>query len=235
MALANMIETLYVILIITFVLSPFAGILALIIGWNIWFRRQEERRATAIETLASQLGLAFHAYGDQDLLTTLGHCSLLSHCREKTVKNVFQGRTDHVQYDVFDFQYVVGIGGNRRTYRRTMIAFHSKELRLPDFALRPEDLGDTITKAFGYQDINFESHPIFSKAFVLRGSEEARIRATFAPDVLSFFEQHTEVCVERCGDRLIVYYRDRVRLELDQFQPFIDLGFKVYGVFRNRP
>jgi hypothetical protein len=84
----------------------------------------------------------------------------------------------------------------------------------------------------GYQDIDFESRPDFSKAFLLRGSDEARIREVFDDEVLEFFEGTTGVCVEGGGEQLI-YYRGSKKVEPANIRSFMDEGFKVYLLFRS--
>jgi hypothetical protein len=66
-----------------------------------------------------------------------------------------------------------------------------------------------VAKAFGMQDINFENHPDFSRRYLLRGEDEAKIRLRFHPRFLSFLEQHPPCCAEGSGPQLIVWRDDQ--------------------------
>jgi len=43
------------------------------------------------------------------------------------------------------------------------------KLKLPFFELKPENTFHKIGQVFGYQDIDFEAFPNFSKGYLLRG------------------------------------------------------------------
>jgi hypothetical protein len=64
-----------------------------------------------------------------------------------------------------------------------VISFQSSLLSLPEFELRSENMFHKIGKAFGCQDINFESHPEFSKRYLLRGADEEAVRTFFTPEM----------------------------------------------------
>jgi len=97
--------------------------------------------------------------------------------------------------------------------------------------LRPEGLMHKIGSLFGYQDIDFDSHPNFSKHYLLRGSDEEAIRELFDDDLLSFFETQEKVCVEADGHDLIIY-RQRKRIEPDTVQEFLREGFGIFARLR---
>ena len=48
-----------------------------------------------------------------------------------------------------------------------------------------------LCEMLGLKDIDFDSHPQFSKDYLLKGADEAAVRRCFHPAVLTFFEQHT--------------------------------------------
>jgi hypothetical protein len=137
-----------------------------------------------------------------------------------------------VEVGILDYQYTTD-GEDSQTLKQTVVSIRSPLLDLPDFSLQPEHFLHKFVQVLGYQDIDFESNPGFSKAFLLRGSDEARIRAVFDDEVLELFERTTGVCVEGDGDRLI-YFRSGKRVEPTNIRSFMDEGFKVYMAFRSR-
>ncbi|MEC9473853.1 MAG: hypothetical protein VX584_04130, partial [Actinomycetota bacterium] len=66
----------------------------------------------------------------------------------------------------------------------------AEDLQLPTFVIRPENLFHKIGSTFGYQDIDFDAHPTFSKRYLLRGPDEEAIRNTFTDEFLSSYERH---------------------------------------------
>lgn len=223
----------YLILLGSMALLPFVGFLALVIGLIVWSHRQDQKRTADLQGVAGQLALPFYPQGDPTLVTALAQFQLFSQGHARKTNNMLHGQTDDVELGIFDYKYTVGGGKSSSTCRQSVVAFRSPLLRLPDFVLRPESVFHRIGKVFGYQDIDFESHPGFSQAFILRGSDELRIREFFSAEVLSFFEGIPGISVEGGGDRLI-FYRSRVRVEPVKIRSFMDEGFKIYVLFRNR-
>ena len=75
--------------------------------------------------------------------------------------------------------------------------------------MRPEGFFDKIGSALGFQDIDFESHPLFSKSFVLQSSNEEAIRQYFMPSLLEFFESKAGISVEAQSGKMFFYRTGR--------------------------
>jgi hypothetical protein len=116
---------------------------------------------------------------------------------------------------------------------QTVVLFRARELRLPDFSLRPEHLGHKIGGLMGLQDIDFEQFPRFSSSYLLQGKDESRIRALFTPSLLYFFEQNPGLAVDGSGDRL-VFLRPKKRLKPEQWQQHLAEARQVLALFAAR-
>jgi hypothetical protein len=103
---------------------------------------------------------------------------------------------------------------------------------LPTFSLRPETIWHKIGGWFGHQDIDFESHPGFSRLYLLRGRDEEAIRRLFTAEVLAFYEGQSGLSTEGAGNRLVVY-RHAKRIAPADTRSFLEEGFGVLGVFRS--
>ena len=145
---------------------------------------------------------------------------------------MFHGVTEHVDVAIFGYEYTVQIQ-HAHTFRQNVIYFRSPALNLPQFALRPENLFDKIGHVFGGQDIDFDHRPKFSKSYLVRGSDEQKIRETFTDEVLSFFENQTGISTEGGGDQLI-FYRAGRRIDPDQVSSFKQEGFRVFELFKQK-
>jgi MFS superfamily sulfate permease-like transporter len=93
-------------------------------------------------------------------------------------------------------------------YEMSILLIHHNQIEMPDFLLQKEGLVTKYMK--NSADIDFESHPKFSKYFFLQGKEEDEIRAFFHEGLLSFFEQHTEYEVEVRHNMILVHGAKRV-------------------------
>jgi hypothetical protein len=130
---------------------------------------------------------------------------LLSRGRARSSTNLLSGWLDGMEALIFDYQYTVGSGKSQRHYSQTVIALNPGK-SLPLFELRPEKIAHKIASLFGSPDIDFNSHPEFSKRYLLRGPDENALRGFFGPLLLNFFASNPEFwSVESNGRRLIVY------------------------------
>lgn len=193
-----------------------------------------KKRTEQFKQAAEQLNLPFFPEGDDSLVTSLEHLHLFSRGRAKRIRNMMHGESNGVELAIFDYRYTVGHGKNARTYHQSVICFRSPMLCLTPFEMRPEHIFHKIGGLFGYQDIDFESHPKFSKIYLLRGGDAARVRELFTPAALTFFESRKKICVEGGGDQL-VFYRRSVKIKPEATRGFMQEGLQTFALFRGSP
>ena len=191
--------------------------------WGLWHAAQREiKRSEALKQVAGALHLRFSESEDQGLRNLLSHFHLLSRGHAKKIWNLMGGKRGTAKVVVFDYRYRTGGGKNSKTWNQSVVFIRCERLRMPSFVLRPENIFHKIGEVLGYQDIDFDSHPEFSKSYLLRGENEAEIRGFFKPERLAYFEgKHGEVSVEADGDHLI-FYRCNQRVEPEGIQGLID-------------
>ena len=95
--------------------------------------------------------------------------------------------------------------------------------------MRPEGFLDKIGGALGFQDINFDTHPEFSKLFVLKGPDETAIRSYFAPTVLEYFEGHAGNSLEGYGQTMF-FYRSNLCRKPEELKDMLSEAYEAYGV-----
>lgn len=66
---------------------------------------------------------------------------------------------------------------------------------LPKFYMTEETVADKLANVVLGDDINFESHPKFSKNYILKGEDTQAIRSLFTPELLTFFENNPNLCL----------------------------------------
>jgi len=205
------------------------GVAALIVSIIFAAKHFEKKRREALESAAEEMGLAFLPEGDQTIHSQVASFGLFNLGRARKMTNLISGSTDEVQIALFDYKYVTGSGKHQATHTQTVASLQSNQLRVPVFTMRAESMFDKIGSALGYQDIDFESHPEFSRMFVLKGENEPQIREFFSPEVLEFFETQNGTSVEaRPG--AIILYRPGKRVKPDQIKDLLSQAYGVFGV-----
>ena len=187
----------------------------------------ERRRTEALRMVARNLELVFAPEGELDGDVLGLDFELLS--RGTGIRNVMSGRIDETSMQIFGYVYTTGGGRNRSTHRQTVALFTSDALDLPHFEMKPEHIGHAIASAFGYQDIDFDTHPEFSKRYVLRGPSENVIRECFRHEVLEFFAANPKLNVEGRPGGLIVY-RARRRMRPRDIETFAGQAIGVFSL-----
>ncbi|MGY2779777.1 hypothetical protein ACVW0B_001685 [Thermostichus sp. MS-CIW-23] len=218
------------LLIFILFLALAAGILALALY-------HEKKRREALERVAAQLGMRFSAQLPEEIRSRLLQAGfgLFERGHGRRFYNSMSKRLiDGTEITVFDYQYTSGSGKSSSTYRQSVFYAYHEDLHLPRFRLHPENaLFHGIAKAFGMQDINFESHPKFSRSYLLRGENEAQVRLRFHPGVLGFWEQHPNYCAEGAGAHLILWQNDR-QVSPEEIAKWMRLGEELTQQLRRR-
>ena len=218
------------------------GILALFIGVFVVGILLGKKRKKQLKALADSMNFSFEGgFTDEDdaLLKSLSHLSLFRQSGSQGAWSIMHGTVHDVAVTIMDHRYSSGSGSSsgktRNISEQTVIVFQSNLLRLPAFTLRPQDLAhDLSTALLGYRDINFDTHPAFSKQYHLHGTEEEPIRDIFNEDVLAYFEQKGKLTVDGSGDSL-TFCRSGKTVAVDDIRPFLEHGFEVFSLFSAEP
>ena len=187
-------------------------------------------RADLLAPVAARLGWTFEAE-DDELLRSLAVLSAFEHGENRHARSVMTGRRDARTIRVFD--HLCGLdadaGAPRVVQAQTVVHVRAEDVHLPRMQLTPENLLDKLVEALGGMDIDFDSHPAFSSAYRLRGSDEEDVRARFGPKVLDFFEGHRGLVVEAFVHDLIVFRPGRL-VAPDKVEQAIDEALTVLGL-----
>ncbi len=209
-----------------FLLLAFA---AIIIAFRYAYERERSR---ALRLVAQTLGFSFEKSPSINMLEKFGDFHLFSLGHGRRIRNLMWGRRNRCDVTIFGYEYEQGQRNESRTIRQTVLLFESNGKQLPNFELRPEKLFHKIGQAFGYQDIDFEKHPVFSDLFILRGQDEPSIRRLFTPNIISFLEQHHAygLCLEGQENKLLCY-RQSKRSNPNGLKTFLELGESIQRMF----
>lgn len=187
--------------------------------YNWW---NEKRRRERLMQAALESGFQFEPEGTPLPVEAQLLSDVLSRGRDHQMKNILRGAAGGSEVLLFDYFFTEGSGRNSQTYKQTLAAFRVRG-GLPSFKLAPESWWHKLGAAFGYQDIDFDAHPEFSKRYLLRGKDEAAIRQLFHPGLVHYFEtlpKHN-LNVEGAGEWLLVYELNK-RFEPQKLREFAD-------------
>ena len=197
-----------------------AGVIAAVGGGIYYSQLLERRRTAALADVALRLGFNFLTGIPEQQLEALGTFQLFKRGHGKRARNLMRGKSGDAEVVVMDYQYTTGGGKDSHTFRQTVAIYPGAGRTLPELTLAPEHFWHRIGSLLGYQDINFEASPEFSKHYLLRGPDETAIRAAFGAEALGFFAQNLGWSVEAHGGALAVY-RSGKRCKPEEFQPFV--------------
>lgn len=217
-------------------LFPFliiGGVIAVVLVGIVVAMWYEKKRREELAALAEELGLTFQPDGDPRHQQQVSSFSLFGQGRGRKITNLILGETDEVKIALFDYQYTTGSGKQKTTHRQTVASLQSPNLKCPPFTMRPESMFHKIGGVFGMQDIDFESHPEFSKMFLLKG-DETQVHKFFTPAVLSFFETQKGVSVEARPGALI-FYRARSRVKPAKMKDLLAQAYQIFGFMVDQP
>ena len=190
-----------------FIIGMVILFLIIVVVSMIYNKKIREKRRREMEALASSIGFSFTDNPLENLPESFSDFSLFKMGYSKVAENVLEGTFDDIKIKVFDYHYTVSSGKSSHTYYHTVYCAYVDDFSLPAFELRQEGFFDKVGDMLGFKDIDFDSHPDFSKRYLLKGADEAEIRRLFSPKVLEYFEKRNEnLSVEASGDRLVVHF-----------------------------
>lgn len=190
----------------------------------------ERKRTNAVQNAVHSMGWTFRPNSTPADDQLISSSELSMRGRGRKLSNIIELPPGPGQPRIFDIQFTEGSGKSARTHMQTICCFQDELTRmLPHFLLRPEHMGDKLGSLFGGKDIDFPSHPEFSRKYLLRGMNELAIRRFFTESILSHFDRDRGWTVEAVSGRLFVYRLDQ-RIKPQELQSFIDSRRKILAV-----
>lgn len=196
-----------------------SGVLIVIIFIAYLDWRSHRARAYKLMEVSQIMGFTYEGQAEKKAIDgRFGVFTLLNGGHSHRILNILEGDIGDWHVVIMEWRYTVGSGKNARHHAHTQVIIPDVD-GLPVFQLSPESIFHKMAQFFGMADINFEDSPKFSKSYLLRGSNEAAIRAVFTPEVRAFIEQERNWNVESRDGYLLVFRSDTV-LEPDKCPEF---------------
>ena len=183
--------------------------LAIIVGFfsRLYRRRRDNARLLAMQEAAQRMGWSFTPAAEIQIIPYAEDFEIFSKHTDHSLMNIISGQINDMKALIFDHRYNIPSGNNNRTtVYETVFYFETSRLDIPMFTLKPELLVHKIGSKLGYQDMDFNNRPEFSREYLLRGKNERAIRQLFTDRVLSFYEAHPGLFTEGGGSQFFIYH-----------------------------
>ena len=153
----------------------FALFAALVIAGIVYSAIAAKKRREALGALAARLGLAFSTEHDRNLPERFHFLDRLAQGSNRYAYNVLSGTWQGESVLVFDYHYEThsrDSKGRRQTQHHHFSFFILLlPANFPELTVAREGIFSKVAQAFGYDDIDFESHE-FSRKFCVRSSNK---------------------------------------------------------------
>ena len=142
-------------------------------------------------------------------------------------------------FELMNFAYTIyskssGSAGHGLSHSigQTIALITNEQWNFPQFAINPHGLWKFVAIQLGTGDIDFDSHPKFSRLFKVQCADEAALRALLRPAIMEMLEQYAGLSVEGLGNSLVLYYREK-ELKPAQYAEFQESTRKIAALFVN--
>ncbi|MBK9272654.1 MAG: hypothetical protein IPM48_13785 [Saprospiraceae bacterium] len=197
------------------------------------FGQNRKNRPEAFGQLSYELNFQSLDPETIGLIAQLKFFKLFKTGTRKKIENLLGVKNHFSDKYLFDYSYLISTGKTSHTYHQTVMVFDCRELSLPDFYLKPENFFDTLKEWFGYEDIDFLTHPEFSEDYRLTGEYESVIRYYFNQDVLDMLSQSKGFYMEASNFYLVIYKLHQL-IHPSQLKAFAQFGSMVYELLKLR-
>lgn len=153
------------------------GTIALLVGLVLSATVGERRRTRALAGFALARGFTFSQERPAGALLapTISHVFNRGHSRHW--RNELRGTLGGRDFVAAEYRFTTGSGRSSATFNYAVVLWPAPGL--PRFDCVPETFVERLAEAFGGTDFDFTEDPEFSRAYRLRGTDEAAVRAAF--------------------------------------------------------
>ncbi|MFN7651897.1 MAG: SulP family inorganic anion transporter [Cyclobacteriaceae bacterium] len=127
-------------------------------------------------------------------------------------ENILSQYTEHGKLELSDVTLLEGALQEQKEIPITILHISDVDILAPDFALEPEGMWSKLFEGISGKDIDFAQHPIFSKKYYLRSTQENEIPAFFTESLIHFLENREDMHIE-CYKHRFIFYKKRDLLE----------------------
>lgn len=187
------------------------------------------KRRDAMAQLAAKLCLRFDWHRNKDIPKRFKFLDRLRQGSDRYAFNIISGRYKDHNIKAFDYHYQTGSGDSEQDH---YISFFM--LQLPktfvELKIGPEKFFSKVAQAFGYDDIDFESHE-FSRKFCVRSSDKKLAYDVCNAKMIEYLLANDDLTIEIEANILAMSF-DR-RLDAEQIESNLNRLIKVRSLLPN--
>ena len=188
-------------------------VVALIIGVAIYSAIQAQKRRDAFVQLAAKLGFRFQPDNDYDIPDRFEFLEKLDQGSNRYAFNILWGELAGERVDVFDYHYETHSTDSkgRRTTHHHYFSFFILMLprSFPELTIGREGFLSKFAQAFGYDDIDFESHE-FSRRFCVRSRDKKFAYDFCNSSMIEYLLENDDLSIEVENHALAIGFPSRL-------------------------
>jgi hypothetical protein len=192
------------------------GAIALIVVFVVLGYISARKRREAMAALGARLGLRFDPNKNYELAQRYRFLTKLRSGSNRYAFNILAGNYQGHDVTAFDYHYEThstDSKGRHRTHHHYFSFFilHSSA-SFPELVIGREGFFSKIAQAFGYDDIDFESHE-FSRKFCVRSQDKKFAYDVCNARMIEYLLSNTDLTIEIERDALTVSFSRRLAPE----------------------
>lgn len=199
------------------------GVVAIIVVVLVLGYLSARKRREAMAAAAGRLGLRFQPRKNRGLARQYRFLDKLRQGSNRYAFNILSGSYQGHDVMLFDYHYQTGSGKDTHHHYFSFFILQLP-MSFPELVIDKEGFFSKIAQAFGYDDIDFESHE-FSRKFCVRSADKK-----FAYDVcngrmIEYLLSNNDLSIEIEGDSLAISFSRRLAPE--HIEPNLNRLFTV--------
>jgi MFS superfamily sulfate permease-like transporter len=162
------------------------------------------KRQSSLLKISNDLGWKYTANQEEEI-TDLPNFGYFKTRQINKVSNIISNDS----CSLFDVEFSEGEMIAKQVIRASMF-FIKLDKEIPEFTLDKEGIFEYIYHFTGFNDIDIDNHPDFSKRFYLSGKDQEKIIELFTDDLILFFESNPYYHIEGSKDCLLILGKERL-------------------------
>ncbi len=181
------------------------------------------KRQKSLQKIGSELDWNYLPLQEDEItvLPTFGYF------KTRHINKVYNILTNN-QCSLFDVEFSEGEMIAKQVIRASM--FYIKlDKEIPDFTLDKEGVFEYIYHFAGFNDIEIDNHPDFSKRFYLSGKNQDKIKELFTDELVLFFESNPYYHIESSNHGLLILGKERLA-GVKEIKAMADFGIRLQKI-----
>ncbi|MCK4968178.1 MAG: hypothetical protein KAS12_03915, partial [Candidatus Aenigmarchaeota archaeon] len=134
--------------------------------------RAAKKQTEKFRNVATTMGLSFIEKVPSDFLFKMSDFKLFNMGSSKKATNLIEGEDFGIKFSIFNYEYAIRFHRYGKMCSQSVYFVQSEKINLPSFSLGPKLFFYEIGDVLGSKDIEFDTHPLFSKNYILKGEDE---------------------------------------------------------------